>query len=145
MTSIEIIDGSWKAMQTRAMPIRMQVFVREQQVPIDLEQDDQDATAHHWVAQVGAECVGTVRLTMDGHLGRLAVLAQWRQQGIGAQLTECVVRHALAHGQHDLDLNAQTHAIPFYEALGFVVDGPEFMEAGMPHRHMRLRRASDVG
>ena len=35
-------------------------------------------------------------------------------------------------------LHAQTHAIPFYEKQGFMVSGPQFMEAGIPHRVMRF-------
>ena len=35
-------------------------------------------------------------------------------------------------------LAAQTHALGFYEALGFEAFGPEFMDAGIPHRDMKM-------
>ena len=137
---VRVIDGNWDQLRARAMPVRMAVFVQEQGVPVELEQDEQDAGARHWAALAGGTCIGTVRLTADGHLGRLAVLPRWRRRGIGALLTRKVVEYAREHGGADVDLNAQTHAIPFYEALGFRAEGPVFEEAGLPHRYMRLAR-----
>ena len=141
--SVRIIDGNWDQLRSRTMPVRMAVFVQEQAVPVDLEQDEQDAGARHWAALAAGTCIGTVRLTADGHLGRLAVLPQWRRRGIGALLTRKVVEYARMHGATEVDLNAQTHAIPFYEALGFRAEGPVFEEAGLPHRYMRLAGPGD--
>lgn len=138
MRAVHIVDGDWPTLREHAMPVRLEVFVNEQRVPIELEQDAEDPAAHHWIALCGERCVGTVRLTSSGHLGRLAVLPPWRRQGIGALLTGVVVDYARSSGARSVDLNAQVHAIPFYERLGFVVDSDEFLEAGIPHRHMRL-------
>lgn len=139
MTEVRIVDGDWSTLKARAMPVRLDVFVEEQGVPIELERDSDDPIAHHWIALIGDRCVGTVRLTASGHLGRLAVREAWRRQGIGAQLTRAVVDHARRTRVGSVDLNAQLHAIPFYERLGFVVDGDAFLEAGILHRHMRLQ------
>ncbi len=143
MTEVCVVEGDWASVRGAAMPVRFRVFVEEQGVPEELEQDEQDATARHWLAFSGNECVGTVRLTTDGHLGRLAVLPAWRRRGIGALLTRKVVDHAHRTGLGGVELNAQTHAIAFYEALGFVAKGPVFEEAGLPHRHMYLTSGTD--
>ena len=43
-----------------------------------------------------------------------------------------------AQGMSTAKLGSQTHAIGFYERLGFTATGPEYMDAGIPHRDMTL-------
>ncbi len=136
MTDIRISQVSWDG--TEALKsIRQQVFVDEQQVPAELEWDADDASATHFLLLADDEPAGTARLLADGHIGRVAILPQWRGHGLGERLMLHVMAHAEAQGLSPLILSAQVHALPFYERLGFTVSSDEYMEAGIPHREMR--------
>jgi predicted GNAT family N-acyltransferase len=117
--------------------IRFAVFVVEQRVPEELEWDGIDAACEHAIAEDGAGSpIGCGRLLPDGHIGRMAVLREWRGRGVGGALLERLVALARERGHAVARLNAQTHARPFYESHGFVAVGDEFDEAGIPHRAM---------
>lgn len=138
---ITIESGSWDALRGEASVIRYGVFVVEQAVPEELEMDTLDPACHHWLARTGdGEAVGTARLTPDRHIGRMAVLPEWRGRGVGRALLSAIQQHARDAGLETLHLNAQVSAIAFYEKQGFTVEGPEFMEAGIPHRAMYWSR-----
>ncbi len=135
---IEIAD--WAHHETTLYAIRYQVFVVEQQVPVELERDAYDPLSQHVLARTTAgQPIGTGRLLPDGHIGRLAVLAEWRSRGVGRALMQALLRRARDSQFASVELNAQTYAIPFYAGLGFSVEGPEFMEAGIAHRRMFLK------
>jgi len=133
---IEVRLGDWQTLGPLALPVRYAVFVREQHVPEELELDEHDPPSLHAIALVGGETVGTGRLTPDGRIGRMAVLPGYRNRGVGARLLLALRDAALAQGLPRLELHAQVHAIPFYQRLGFVADGPVFDDAGIPHRRM---------
>ncbi|GGU79318.1 GNAT family N-acetyltransferase [Streptomyces bacillaris] len=131
--------------------VRKDVFVGEQDVPEEIEYDAHDATAVHVLA-VAADgtALGTGRLLHGadaagktggdltvGSLGRLAVTRQARGLGVGAALVRAIEEEAARLGLTAVDLHAQTHALGFYERLGYVAYGPEFPDAGIPHRAMR--------
>lgn len=121
------------------MAIRRTVFVQEQNVPEALEQDDHDATAVHLLAVADGVPVGTARLLIDGQsakIGRVALLPQARGQGAGAALMRAALDELRARGVTTARLGAQTHALVFYEKLGFSAYGPEYDDAGIPHRDM---------
>lgn len=131
--------ASWSDDRAVLQSLRRAVFVVEQRVPEELEWDEADALSLHALAQDSHGLpVGTGRLLPDGHVGRMAVLREWRGQGAGSALLEFLVLQARQRGMRRLQLHAQTHAIGFYERQGFVVQGGEFMEAGIPHRRMTL-------
>lgn len=133
---LEIMD--WDAAQARVMPLRMRVFVVEQGVPADIELDAFDPLSRHAVAvDTGGEVIGTGRLLPDGHIGRMAVDARWRNHGVGAAVLEALVAEAVQAGMERVMLNAQLHAVDFYRRHGFVAEGEIFMDAGIPHRVMR--------
>ncbi|ODA73832.1 GNAT family N-acetyltransferase [Streptomyces sp. AVP053U2] len=131
--------------------VRKEVFVAEQGVPEDLEYDAYDAGAVHvFAADEDGSALGTGRLlhgeaaaaktggdTSVGSLGRLAVTRRARGLGVGAALVRGIEEAARTRGLTAVDLHAQTHALGFYERLGYVAYGPEFPDAGMPHRAMR--------
>ena len=133
-----------------AYRIRRVVFVEEQGVPSELERDSRDAEADHLIARLDGSAVGAVRLVVEppgfeqidpaygpvAHLGRLAVHTAARRQGIGALLVGAVEDRARTAGLRAVYLGAQTHAMGFYEALGYTPFGLEFDDAGLPHRHM---------
>ena len=130
--SIRIVP--WPEARTDAMRVREAVFVVEQGVPPEIELDEWDPQCDHALAfEPGGRCVGTGRLLPDGHIGRMAVLGDWRGRGIGDAILAALVERAAARGMRRLVLNAQTHAVPFYARYGFVAFGDEFMEADIPH------------
>lgn len=136
-TDFQIRPATWAADGPALSAIRATVFIDEQRVPADLEWDGEDDSASHWLAFVGAQPVGCVRLLRNGHIGRMAVLCDWRRHGIGAALLNAVIAHAQSLNLRELYLHAQTHALAFYEKQAFVAEGPEFMDADIPHRTMR--------
>jgi predicted GNAT family N-acyltransferase len=148
-TPVDIVEfhvkaGDWKALSAIAMPLRERVFVVEQGVPLEIEQDEYDATSRHVVAfGPKGEPIGTGRLLTHGHIGRMAVLQDWRGRGVGSALLQQLLELAAQNGKRMVRLNAQTHAARFYEQFGFVVEGEVFMEAGIAHvsMHKTLRPA----
>lgn len=131
--------------------VRKEVFVVEQRVSEDIEYDGRD----EWAVQLLAIRddglpLGTGRLLYGpdaadrtggdptvGSLGRLAVAASARGLGIGSALVRAVEDAARERGLAVLDLHAQSHALGFYERLGYEAYGPEFPDAGIAHRSMR--------
>ena len=131
--------GEWQAMRAHAEPVRFAVFVEEQKVPAEIELDGFDPLSVHALAFDGAgRVLGTGRLLPDGHIGRMAVLRQARGAGVGSALLRALMQAARARGDRQVALSAQTHAIPFYERFGFVAQGEQYDDAGIPHRWMRL-------
>lgn len=119
--------------------IRWQVFVQEQNVPAAEERDEYDATARHFLAHLDGVPLGTARVVLKGDgatakIGRVAVLAAARGKGVGAALMRFIESQA---GAASCELNAQVHALKFYQALGFEAYGEAFQENGIPHRRMR--------
>ena len=82
------------------------------------------------------EAVGTGRIDANGHVGRMAVLKPWRHQGVGRAMLGELLSYAKQQNITQVELNAQTSAIPFYEKQGFEITSDVFMEAGIPHQTM---------
>ncbi|WP_174718492.1 GNAT family N-acetyltransferase [Azoarcus sp. DN11] len=134
--TIRILD--WRDAAALAMPLRERVFVMEQGVPAELERDASDPHCRHAVATTAAgEVVATGRLLPDGHIGRMAVAALWRNRGIGGLMLEALVAEADRLGFREVVLNAQIDAVDFYLRHGFTPEGEDFVEAGIRHRTMR--------
>ena len=130
---------SWEEARTHASPIRFIVFCEEQGVPRDIELDEQDSQSIHAIACEGTRAVGTARLLPDGHIGRMAVLKDWRNRGIGGLMLQKLIERAKARGDREVVLSAQVHAVAFYRAHGFVEEGSEYLEAGIRHQAMKRR------
>ena len=131
--------ASWQDDLEKLRKIRDEVFVVEQQVPLELEWDEIDPECDHVLAVDKAGTpIGTGRLLPDGHIGRMAVLKSWRKQGVGSALLTALLDLARSKNMREAVLNAQVSAQPFYEAHGFVANGPVFDEAGIPHIEMRM-------
>lgn len=139
--AFEVRAARWSTDHDAIRAVRETVFVVEQSVDPELEWDGLDEQCHHAVVQLSdGRIVGTGRLWCngdEGKIGRMAVLREYRGQGMGLAILEFLLETARRIGMRRARLNAQTHALDFYERAGFVAGGPEFDEAGIPHRQMR--------
>jgi predicted GNAT family N-acyltransferase len=134
--------ASWQADFDDLRAVREQVFVLEQAVPRDDELDEHDPKSRHVIARDrDGRAIGTGRITTGGTIGRVAVLAEWRGKGVGNAIMRVLLEQARALNYPVVDLHAQTHAIPFYAALGFVAEGEQYLECEIPHQTMRLQIA----
>lgn len=132
-----IRDVTWKGEEARLRAVRLAVFVVEQNIPEELEWDEHDPVSEHALAEDrDGVPIGCGRLLPDGHIGRLAVLSDWRGQGVGAGLLLHLIELARTRGHRRVVLNAQTQAMPFYARYGFEPCGEPFMEAGIAHQEM---------
>lgn len=122
------------------LKLRFEVFVDEQGVPVEEERDALDDSATHLLALQDGTPVGTARIVFQddtAKIGRVCVVKSARGTGLGAKLIEACV--SVARNQAGITrakLGAQTHAIGFYEKLGFEVYGPVYLDAGIDHRDM---------
>jgi len=140
MSAIQIARCSFSDHKNELLSIREAVFVREQAVPIEMEQDERDPECVHVLAMDGTRPVGTGRIDLTGNyagkIGRVAVLQSHRRNGIGTQLMDALIEIAVENGLKRVWFHAQESAIPFYESIGYRANGEPFLEAGIVHRHM---------
>lgn len=127
----------WSDYKPVLRAIRESVFIIEQQVPKALEWDDRDEDALHLLAtDTDGEGIATARMTAQGQIGRMAVLRDWRNSGVGSAMLTRLLQLAEAERLPPPYLNAQQSAIPFYRRHGFHPVGEAFMEAGIVHQRM---------
>ena len=139
--------GAWPECKAPARAVRTAVFVVEQNIPVELEWDTwDDLSLHAVVFDAARNAVGTGRLlpvsfdpatATTGHIGRMAVRAEARRHGIGGVILQALMGAAPAQGFRDIVLHAQSYVAPFYARHGYLIEGEEFIEAGIPHRTMR--------
>lgn len=138
--------ADWSADQQALSALRREVFIEEQGVSEAEEWDGRDATAWHLcVEDAQGQCVGTGRLLDEGttaagrgaRIGRMAVRKAWRGHGVGAMLMHQFLRWSAELGFAQLVLDAQVHAIDFYQKFDFVVVSEIFLDAGIEHKKMR--------
>lgn len=129
------------------LDIRRRVFIDEQKVPAGEEFDVWDTRAIHLLVRDKRKPAATGRFIVvqdatgarTAKLGRMAVLADYRRQGAGGLIVKESIELAQRYRCPEIEIHAQTHAIPFYEKHGFAAEGDTFDEAGIAHRKMRLR------
>ena len=140
MGTYTVRGTSWREDSWALRLIREAVFIREQGVPVELEWDEFDMNCIHALAADSMNNpVGTARLLLDGSIGRMAVLKEWRERHVGSALMHWLLREAGDRQMRQIALNAQTHAAEFYKKFGFQVVGKQFLDAGIPHVRMVLR------
>jgi predicted GNAT family N-acyltransferase len=145
MVKIVAIDAT-DALMTEALALRHEVFVVEQGVPQELEIDEDDAIAIHLIALLSGRVVGTLRIVLHGRtakIGRMAVSASLRKNGIGRDLMRFAALTASREGAEQVILNAQVSARGFYARLGYGQEGALFDDAGIPHVLMRKNLLGD--
>jgi len=140
-----ITPTTWQTDKSSLIHIRELVFMREQNVSAEDEWDDKDDSAIHFlVRDAHANAIGCARILIETHnskpcfhIGRVAVLKDYRDQGIGHQLMQTTIAWCQQQNPASpIYLHAQTERIPFYQRIGFVNQGEIFMDAGIPHIEM---------
>jgi len=123
-----------------AFSVRRKVFVEEQGVPLNLELDELDKTADHFVVYSAENPIGAGRIREItagiGKVERVCILPDYRGKHLGNLIMHALEMHAINKGLNKILLNAQAYAVPFYEKLGYAITSPEFMDADIPHRAM---------
>jgi predicted GNAT family N-acyltransferase len=124
-----------------ALLVRKEVFVEEQEVPIELEVDEFEENSFHFVVYDQEEPIAAGRLRpLEKEMAkveRICVKKSYRGSGIGKLIMEKIEETAKHKGISTLKLNAQTHAEKFYELLGYETYSDIFMDAGIPHVSMK--------
>lgn len=139
-SAFQVRIADWRDDRDVLSTIRRRVFIQEQNVPEDLEWDEHDDQALHFLVMgADAKAIGCARLLPDGHFGRMAVLADWRNQGAGRALLQAALTEAQTRGHDVIRLSAQRHAAGFYARHGFETTGGEYWEAGIAHVAMEKK------
>jgi predicted GNAT family N-acyltransferase len=149
MNNIKIIQAKTKELLQKAYDLRFEVFVKEQNVPPEIECDEYDRIATHVVAidEKSGECIACGRLLIkDGiaKIGRVAVKKSYRGKGYGKKLCIKLIDIARKSGINDIRLNSQLDVVEFYKKLGFEEYGDIFMEANIKHIAMKLPNSSQL-
>ncbi len=121
--------------------IREEVFVGEQGLTGNVRNDPDDRYSVHVLAAVGDRIVGTGRAYFIGDQAQIAwvaVLRPYRRRGVGWAIMQRLLEVCSAQGVRVVTLNAQTHALSFYEALGFEPLGRRFTMSHIEHQPMIL-------
>jgi predicted GNAT family N-acyltransferase len=142
---VEIAEWSREDQRAALLDLRSTVFIQEQGVPEERERDGLDGDCWHVLARDDAGLpIGCGRLTPAHKIGRMAVLPEWRGNGVGVALLRELIGRARTQGWPDVALDAQVSALGFYEREGFAPYGEEFEDAGLPHRAMRMALPASV-
>lgn len=140
--------GLWSELGKDASQVRTEVFVEEQGIAPELEWDEIDKTCIHVLVYADIEktskAVGTGRLIAPekaggpAKIGRMAVLKEFRRQGIGDDIMQALIEHAFDAGYASIVLSAQSYVQGFYSNHGFEPEGAEYIEVGISHQKMKL-------
>ncbi|MCA9192483.1 MAG: GNAT family N-acetyltransferase [Planctomycetales bacterium] len=131
ITDFETHRGSIRA-------VRSKVFIEEQGVAPELEMDDRDEKCRHAIVFLAGQAVATGRLDIEkaGKVGRVAVLKEYRKQGLGTAVMGALEKVAQESDLSEIWFHAQESAVSFYLRLGYTIDSERFMEANIPHFRM---------
>ncbi len=140
---MKIVEVKSKDLLDKAYNLRYEVFVREQNVPVEIERDKYDEIANHVLAidENSGEYVGYGRLVIKdkiAKIGRVAVKKSYRNKGYGSKICMELINIAHRASIDDIRLNSQLEVAGFYKKLGFKEYGDTFMEANIKHIAMKL-------
>ena len=131
---------TWHDAEPLLRSVREAVFIREQGVSAELEWDGLDEVSHHVLALSNSgQAIGCGRILPNAHIGRIAVIPEWRGRKVGTALLEGLLAYASSRGYPEVELDAQVQALPFYQRFGFVEEGEDFMDANILNRKIRLK------
>lgn len=123
----------------KIVDIRISVFQKEQRVSQELDFDDKDGEAEHFLAFYNKKPVACARIVFEDEkakLERIAVLKEFRGKGIGKELINYLINYCRERKVKEIYFDAQYHAKLFYEKLVFRERGKPFEEVGIKHIQM---------
>ncbi|HEX3723762.1 MAG TPA: GNAT family N-acetyltransferase, partial [Nitrolancea sp.] len=132
---------SWSDAKTPVYAIRQEVFVEEQHLTHSVVDDPDDQMSVHVLATMDSQVVGIGRVTFladEGQIAWVAVRQPMRRHGVGLEIMRRLIAVCIDEKCRVISLNAQTHALSFYERLGFRALGRRFRMAGIEHQHMMM-------
>src|ERR1017187_3108490 len=99
---------NWHDAEPLLRAVREAVFIREQGVPEELEWDGLDQDSHHVLALSNAgQAIGCGRILPNAHIGRIAVVQDWRGKKVGTAIIEGLLAYASSRSYPEVELNAQ--------------------------------------
>lgn len=123
--------------------LRTEVFIKEQNIPEELEWDKDDKGGQHFGILSNDILLAYARVLIKQkiHIGRMAVRKKYRRAGIGSFLLSNIINQVddRKHSKKIM-LSAQEQAIPFYEKNLFQIRGNKYLDAGIIHYDMELVR-----
>lgn len=133
---LDVLISKDEKIRNDAYKIRVCVFVDEQGFRDEF--DEIDGYAYHVAAYDGDKVIGCGRFFTDTdekeyHIGRIAVLFEYRGMGIGAAIMMKIEEFCFNMGVEKVVLSAQKRAREFYEKLGYKACGEEYLDEGYPH------------
>lgn len=141
MRNEQFKSGSWDQLQQYAKAIRQVVFIQEQNIAAQDEWDEFDAYSIHFIMYAEGQAIATARLRENHSIGRVAVLKEYRGDGVGFRLMQQIIALASQQKRPYLSLSAQCYATQFYEKLGFTVVGESYLDCGIAHIQMQMNLA----
>jgi predicted GNAT family N-acyltransferase len=138
LSQVKITQVTWGDAEFFLRAVRTPVFIEEQNVVPDFEWDELDASAVHLLAALNNEPIGCLRIIDFHRIGRMAVLKEFRRNGLGAALLLAAMAICKKHGSKSVYLSAQTHAIGFYQHCGFKVTSEIYQDLHIPHVDMQM-------
>ncbi len=139
MNELSVKIADYKNYNFQIHQVRNEVFVVEQKVSENIEIDGLDSSAKHVLVFDGDKAIGTGRMLPDGHIGRIAVIKQYRNKGIGKSIMEKLIDAAGDLPLSEVWLSSQYQARDFYQKLGFIELGDIYQEAGIDHIKMKKK------
>lgn len=137
-SAIDLKIGPWSQLQADAAWVRTRVFVEEQGISRDDEWDAADSVALHCVAYLQGKPIATGRLLPDAHIGRMAVLREFRNQAIASRVLQALMHAGLRRGDRGFELSAQSSIANLYRKHGFRLVSDPYLEVGIEHCQMRF-------
>lgn len=141
MNNLEIKKVNNKDDLEKTIEIRKNVFIKEQNVPLDIEIDGLDSEAEHFIAYLDDEPIGCARIRTNKNyakLERIAIIKKHRGKGFGRQLTDFLIDYCKHKNFHEISLHAQSYVSDFYKKHGFKIRGKPFFESRIEHVEMYL-------
>lgn len=120
--------------------IREEVFVKEQNVPIDREKDEFENSSTHFLVYQDKTPIGCARICYrekKAHIERVAILKPYRKNGAGKKLMQDIIQYCKIQNYDNIILGAQDHAIDFYKKLGFKICSEKYLDANIWHHKMK--------
>jgi predicted GNAT family N-acyltransferase len=141
VNNLEIKKIKNKGDLKKVIDIRKNIFVKEQNVPLDIEIDGLDPEAEHFIAYLDDEPIGCARVRADNRIAkleRIAILKKYRCKGFGTKLTKFLIDYCKKKDFQEIILHSQTYVSDFYKKIGFKSRGKTFFEADIEHMEMYL-------